>query len=90
MVEIGEILIWLKENSFEFIIQKEYDKSFIIEKPEIHSISKENNISFTKKENESNSGIVFCSSNIKCGNSIIKISSNNPRLDFIKCISHFF
>lgn len=90
MVKINKIINWLHENNFDVIVQKKYDENLKIEKPETHIFSKKNNISFTKNEIDSDSGIVFCNKNIECKSCLVKVVTENPRLDFIKCITIFF
>lgn len=90
MVKIKEIINWLNENNYEVVIQKKYDENLIIEKPEIDKIAKASNISFANKDSLGSSGIIFSSVTNKCDNSIIKVVSNNSRLDFVKCIFLFF
>lgn len=90
MVKIKEIIDWLNENKYNYVIQKRIDNNFIIEKPEIDRFAKNSNISFTNKDSLGEAGIIFCSIEYTCNSSFIKVNSTNPRLDFIKCITHFF
>lgn len=90
MVEIDELLAWLKENNFVYDVQKLYKSKHFITEPKDNKVAFKSHISFSKTNSTSKAGVIFCLKKNKAENAIIKVSTPNPRLDFIKCIHHFF
>lgn len=90
MIKIKEIINWLEKKKFNVVIQQEIKDDLIIERPAISKNAEKNNIAFTKANTNSKAGIIFCSPEHECPNAIITVKSDNPRLNFIKCLSFFF
>ena len=90
MIKLKEIIYWLEKEKFNVVIQQEIKDDLIIDRPAISKNAEKNNITFTKSNTNSKAGIIFCSPEHECNNAIIMVKSDNPRLNFIKCLSLFF
>ncbi len=92
MVNINSIIDWAKSNNLEYNIGVNYSSDLYIEKPWNIKEATIKNISFIKENWIPNlSGVVFCKKDFspKDFDNLI-IYSNNPKLDFVKCINEFF
>ena len=90
MIKIKKLINWLEKEKFKVVIQYEIEPDSIIERPAISKKAEKHNITFTKENTLSKAGVIFCLPEHECNYALIKVISDNPRLNFIKCLSLFF
>jgi acetyltransferase-like isoleucine patch superfamily enzyme len=85
-IRIKDILEWVKINDYDYKLSDDYNSNHIINCPSTTKDANDNNISFSLSD-ESESGVLFSSEE---NNSMLNVLTDNPKLDFIKCIGELY
>tara|TARA_R100000027_G_scaffold9294_1_gene6708 strand:+ start:570 stop:1340 length:771 start_codon:yes stop_codon:yes gene_type:complete len=89
-IKIKDILKWVQLNELRYILSDHDSLDYLLTKPQTTLNATLENISFTLGI-ESSAGVIFKNHDCKTeNNSYLTVLSDDPKLDFIKCISNFF
>tara|TARA_B100000424_G_C22944534_1_gene502673 strand:- start:5542 stop:6309 length:768 start_codon:yes stop_codon:yes gene_type:complete len=85
-IRIKDILEWVKINNYDYKLSANYNSNHIINCPSTTKDANDNNISFSLST-DSNAGVLF---SLEGNDSMLNVLTDNPKLDFIKCITEFY
>jgi hypothetical protein len=86
-IKIKKILEWVQNSNLHFTLSEKFDLEHIIKGPSAAHTSDRHNISFSVNSKLSDAGGFFTEGDSK---SMLTVKTNNPKLDFVKCVSEFF
>jgi UDP-3-O-[3-hydroxymyristoyl] glucosamine N-acyltransferase len=90
MVKIKHLIDWVEKNNLKYFLSDNLSIDKIINKPWNIKEANEDNITFINSgwiDNEAS--VVFCDKKQNVSNKLL-IISDNPKYDFVKCVSNFF